>query len=153
MKKTIYTLLLFCAALLMPTSELLSCTNLLITKGASIDGSVMVTYAADSHTLFGELYFKPAAKWPANSKLDVYNWDRGNYIGQIDQVPSTYQTVGNMNQHQVIITETTFGGVNLANKNGLLDYGSLIYITLQRAKSAREAIDSMTSLTQQYGDD
>ncbi|MBP5211051.1 MAG: C69 family dipeptidase, partial [Bacteroidales bacterium] len=151
MKKTLYTLCAICVALLLPTDNLLSCTNLLITKGATTDGSIMVTYAADSHTLFGELYFKPAANWPAGSKIDVYNWDRGNYQGQIAQIPHTYQTVGNMNQYQVIITETTFGGVNLANRDGLIDYGSLIYITLQRAKSAREAIQIMTTLTQQYG--
>ena len=129
-----------------------ACTNVIITKGASADGSCMVTYAADSHQLYGELYFHRAADWPIGSKLDVYDWDSGYYRGQIAQVPHTYQTVGNMNEHQLIIMETTFGGrEGLANKEGIIDYGSLIYITLQRARSAREAIRTIDQLVQTYG--
>jgi dipeptidase len=129
-----------------------ACTNVIVTKGASADGSCMVTYAVDSHQLFGELYFRPAANHPAGSLLDVYDWDSGFYRGKIAQVPHTYQTVGNMNEHQLIIMETTFGGrPELENKNGIIDYGSLIYITLQRARTAREAIKVIDELVQTYG--
>ena len=129
-----------------------ACTNVIVTKGASADGSCMVTYAADSHQLFGELYFRPAANHPAGALLDIYDWDSGFYRGQIAQVPHTYQTVGNMNEHQLIIMETTFGGrPNLENKDGIMDYGSLIYVTLQRARTAREAIRVMDQLVQTYG--
>ena len=129
-----------------------ACTNVIITKGASADGSCMVTYAADSHPLYGALYFHPAANWPVGSKLDVYDWDSGYYRGKIAQVPHTFQTVGNMNEHQLIIMETTFGGrEGLDNKDGIIDYGSLIYITLQRARTAREAIRTIDELVQTYG--
>ncbi|MBR4353309.1 MAG: C69 family dipeptidase [Bacteroidales bacterium] len=129
-----------------------ACTNVIITKGASADGSCMVTYAADSHQLYGELYFHPAANWPVGSKLDVYDWDSGYYRGKIAQVPHTFQTVGNMNEHQLIIMETTFGGrEGLSNKDGIIDYGSLIYITLQRSRTAREAIRTIDELVQTYG--
>ncbi len=130
-----------------------ACTNFLISKGATADGSVIVSYAADSHTLFGELYFYPAADWPVGSKLDIYDWDSGKLLGQIDQVPHTYQVVGNMNEHQVIIGETTYGGLDtLQHQDGaILDYGSMIYITLQRAKTAREAIRIMADLMNKYG--
>ena len=133
-----------------PTAD--ACTNVIVTKGASADGSCMVTYAADSHQLFGELYFRPAANHPVGSLLDVYDWDSGFYRGKIAQVPHTYQTVGNMNEHQLIIMETTFGGrPDLENKDGIIDYGSLIYITLQRARTAREAIKVIDELVQTYG--
>ena len=129
-----------------------ACTNVLITKGASIDKSVMVTYSADAHVLYGELYFRPAKVWPKGSMLAIYEWDTGKYLGEIAQVENTYQTVGNMNEHQVTITETTFGGRReLHDPDGIVDYGSLIYITLQRAKTAREAIKIMTDMVAQYG--
>jgi dipeptidase len=129
------------------------CTNFLITKGASQDGSTMITYAADSHTLYGELYFWPARDWPAGSLLDVIEWDTGKYMGKIEQVPHTYSVVGNINEHQVSIGETTYGGrEELSNQPGaIMDYGSLIYIALQRAKTAREAIQVMTLLAEKYG--
>ncbi|MCF0177125.1 MAG: C69 family dipeptidase, partial [Bacteroidales bacterium] len=138
-------------AMLIPSIKVQCCTNVLVSKGATKDGSCMITYSADSHNLYGELYFHPAANWPAGTMLDIYDWDGGQYRGQIKQVPHTYQTVGNMNQYQLIITETTFGGLRLGNPNGIIDYGSLIYITLQRAKTAREAIAIMDQLTQEYG--
>ena len=129
-----------------------ACTNVIVTAGASSDGSVMVTYAADSHQLYGELYFHPAKNWDEGSMLKVYNWDEGNYMGSIRQVPKTFQTVGNMNEHQLMITETTFGGrEELWHGAGVMDYGSLIYITLQRARTAREAIEIMDELMQTYG--
>lgn len=130
-----------------------ACTSLLVTKGASADGSNMLTYSADSYQLFGELYHYPAATYPPGTLLDVYEWDMpGHLLGRIAQAERTYNVVGNMNEHQVAITETTFGGRSeLWGQDGILDYGSLIYITLQRATSAREAIRIMTSLVEEYG--
>ena len=129
-----------------------ACTNILVSKGASADGSCMISYAADSHTLFGELYFRPAADWPEGAMLDVREWDTGKYLGQIPQVRHTYQTVGNMNEHQLIIGESTFGGrPELYDSTGIMDYGSLIYVALQRARTAREAIDIIVDLADTYG--
>ncbi len=130
-----------------------ACTNFLITKGATADGSVIVSYNADSHVLFGELYYWPAADWPAGSKLDIYDWDTGKYLGKIDQVPHTYRVVGNMNENQVIIGETTYGGRSdlQEQKEATIDYGSLIYVTLQRARTARDAIRIMAELMDKYG--
>ena len=144
--------MIIAAAAIFHASDARGCTNVIVTKGASADGSCMVSYAADSHVLFGELYFKPEKDWKLGDKLRVYDWDSGKYLGLIDQVEHTYKTIGNMNEHQLIIAETTFGGRSeLADPNGIMDYGSLIYITLQRAKTAREAIKVMTDLTKQYG--
>ena len=129
-----------------------ACTNVIVTRGASADGSCLVSYAADSHWLYGELYFKPQADWATGSKLKVYDWDSGKYLGEIEQVQHTYKTIGNMNEQQLIIAETTFGGRHgLNNPDAIMDYGSLIYITLQRARTAREAIRLMDELTQKYG--
>ena len=128
-----------------------ACTNVLVTRGASADGSNMISYAADSHQLYGELYFHPAASWEKGAMLDVSEWDTGRPLGQIAQVPYTFQTVGNMNEHQLIIAETTYGGRGLADSTGIMDYGSLIYITLQRARTAREAIETIVWLANTYG--
>ncbi|UCH84176.1 MAG: C69 family dipeptidase [Candidatus Latescibacterota bacterium] len=129
-----------------------ACTNFLISTGASTDGSTMITYAADSHVLYGELYYTPAGVHPPGAKLDVYEWDTGKYLGQIDQVPVTFSVAGNMNEHQVSIGETTWGGrPELRDPNAIVDYGSLMYITLQRAKTAREAIEIMGALVAEYG--
>jgi len=129
-----------------------ACTNFLITKGASVDGSTMITYAADSHVLFGELYFTPSADYPDGTMLDVYEWDTGKYLGKIKQVNHTYSVVGNINEHQVAIGETTYGGRSeLRDTEGLIDYGSLMYITLQRSKNAREAIKTIAELLDEYG--
>ena len=148
MKKLFFTLMLAVATMATPA---LACTNFIITRGASTDGSVMVTYAADSHALYGALYkHNPAAKY--NPMLAVYEWDSGKYLGDIPEAQKTYATVGNMNEHSVIITETTFGGRSeMRNPSGLIDYGSLIYITLQRATTAREAIDIIVELANTYG--
>lgn len=130
----------------------MACTNFLITKKASKDGSTMITYNADSHELYGELYFTPAMDHLPGTMVDIYEWDTGDYLGQIPQVPHTYSVVGNMNEHQLTIAETTFGGrEELQEGKGVLDYGSLIYITLQRAKTAKEAIQVMTDLVAKYG--
>ena len=127
-----------------------ACTNFIVTRGASADGSNMVTYAADSHGLYGALYsYVPGA---FTAMMDVTEWDTGRYIGQIAQAETTYRTLGNSNEHSLFITETTFGGrPELENPNGGIDYGSLIYITLQRAKTAREAIDIIVELANTYG--
>lgn len=130
----------------------LACTNYIVTRGASADGSVMITYAADSHTLYGELYYRPAKNYPKGALFEVTEWDTGKPLGKIKQVPHTYAVVGNMNEHQLAIGETTFGGrPELQDTTGIIDYGSLIYITLQRAKTAREAIRLISELTDEYG--
>ncbi|HNY63471.1 MAG TPA: C69 family dipeptidase [Bacteroidales bacterium] len=150
MKKTFLTLALLTIGVF--TYSLSACTNFIVTKGASQDGSCFVTYSADSHTLYGELYFWPAQDHPAGSMMDVIEWDSGNYMGQIPQVTHTYQVVGNINEHQLAISETTYGGLKQLEKpNGIIDYGSLIYITLQRAKNAREAIKIISELLDNYG--
>ena len=129
-----------------------ACSNVLITKGASKDGSVLITYSADSHQLYGELYFVPGGSFKRGTLLDIVEWDTGKYLGEIPQVSRTYQRVGNMNEHSLIITETTYGGRHeLEDKNGIMDYGSLIYIALQRAKTAREAIAVIVELANKYG--
>ncbi|MCM1042402.1 MAG: C69 family dipeptidase [Bacteroides sp.] len=130
----------------------IACTNFLITKGASKDGSTMISYAADSHVLYGELYYIPAADYPEGAMLDIYEWDSGRKLGQIKQARHTYSVVGNMNEYQLAIGETTFGGLpQLVDTTGIMDYGSLIYVTLQRAKTAREAIKVMDELVRTYG--
>ncbi len=130
----------------------LACTNFLVTRGASKTGSVMITYSADSHVLYGELYFWPSRDYPDGAWLDVYEWDTGKYMGKIKQVHHTYSVVGNMNEHQLSIGETTYGGIEgLVDPEAIVDYGSLIYITLQRAKNAREAIKVMSELVSEYG--
>lgn len=128
-----------------------ACTSLVATPGATKNGSSMVTYAADSHTLYGELYHQPAADHPAGAKRPVVEWDTGKYLGEIDEVPHTYATIGNMNEHGLTIAESTWGGRGELVGSGLIDYGSLIYITLQRARTAREAIKVMTDLVDRYG--
>ncbi len=133
-------------------NKLSACTNFLVTKGASKDGSTFISYAADSHTLYGELYHWKAGTHPAGSMLDIYEWDSGRKLGQIKQETVTYNVVGNINEHQVAISETTYGGLSyLKDKRGIIDYGSLIYITLQRAKSARDAIRIISQLVEEYG--
>lgn len=142
----IILLVLFTTTLTFP------CTNLLVGKKASTDGSTIISYAADSYGLYGELYHWPAKEYKPGEMLKVYEWDSGKYLGEIPQVLKTYNVIGNMNEHQLAIGETTFGGRSeLSDSTGIIDYGSLIYITLQRAKNAREAIKIMTSLVSEYG--
>ncbi len=148
-----FTISLLLALVMVFTGSTYACTNYLITKGASTDGSTMISYAADSHILYGELYHWPAATYEIGTKLDVYEWDTGKFLGQIEQALKTYNVVGNMNENQVAIGETTYGGRSeLGNQPGaIMDYGSLIYVTLQRAESARHAIKIMTGLVAEYG--
>lgn len=150
MKKLLRTLLLaLCGTASFVSAE--ACTNFIVTRGASTDSSVMVSYAADSHQLYGCLYHYMPSRRAART-MPVYEWDTGRYIGDIAQAAQTYTTVGNMNEHSLIITETTFGGRHeLENPDGGIDYGSLIYITLQRARTAREAIRIIVDLADTYG--
>ena len=149
MRKVILTMIL---ALALWSSNTNACTNFLVTPGASVNGTAMITYAADAHVLYGELYFKPAADYPPGTMLDVYEWDTNKFLGRIPQLSHTYSTVGNMNEHQVAIGETTYGGKReLRDSTGIVDYGSLMYITLQRARTAREAIKIMGELVAEYG--
>ena len=150
MKKILLTLALTIAGAI-AGREATACTNFIITRGASTDGSIMVTYAADSHQLYGCLYkYTPSKR--AVAMMPVYEWDTGKYLGDIPQAEVTYSTVGNMNEHSLIITETTFGGrEELVDPEGRIDYGSLIYIALQRARTAREAIDVIVDLANTYG--
>ena len=141
------------AITLLLTNSTIACTNYLITKGASTDGSTMISYAADSHILYGELYHWPAATYPEGTMLDIYEWDTGKYLGEIKQALVTYNVIGNMNENQVAIGETTYGGRSeLGKQSGaIMDYGNLIYIGLQRATSARDAIKIITGLMAEYG--
>ena len=132
--------------------EVNACTNFLVGKKASQTGSTMISYAADSHQLYGELYYTPAADHPIGAKRQVIEWDTQRPLGEIDEVAHTWRVVGNVNEWQVTVAESTWGGdPALADTTAIIDYGSLIYITLERAKTAREAIDIMTSLVAQYG--
>lgn len=134
------------------TQQSNACTNIIVTRGASKDNSAMVSYAADSHWLYGELYFHPAMDWKAGTMLNIVEWDTSKPLGQIPQVPHTYKTVGNMNEHQLIIGETTWGGrLELMDSTAIMDYGSLIYVALQRARTAREAIQVIVDLANEYG--
>ena len=129
-----------------------ACSDLIVGKKASADGSIMVSYSADSHTLYGDLVHYPAKSWGKGLMLEVHEWDTGKPLGFIPQAPITYNVVGNMNEHQVAITESTWGGrKELSDPKGIMDYGSLIYIALQRSQSAREAIRVMTGLVRDYG--
>ena len=143
---------LLVAAALLSGNRADACTNVIVTPGASADGSSMISYAADSHTLYGELYFTPAGTFGPGSTLSIREWDTQRPLGSIAQAATTYQTVGNMNEHQLIIAETTWGGPEeLSDPAGIMDYGSLIYVTLQRARTAREAIETIVELANTYG--
>lgn len=146
--------LLATAALMVSASDVFACTSLIAAPGATADadgGGSMITYAADSHTLYGELYRQPAADHAPGTMRPVVDWDSGRLLGEIPEAAHTYATIGNMNEHGLTIAESTWGGRPELEGSGLIDYGSLIYITLQRARSAREAIDVMTSLVRDYG--
>ncbi len=133
-------------------ADALACTNLIVGKNASVDGSTIVSYSADSYGLFGELYHYPPGIHKKGTLIDVHEWDTGKFLGQIEQARQTYSVIGNMNEFQLTIGETTFGGrQELVDTTGIIDYGSLIYFALQRSRTAREAIKVMTDLVQEYG--
>ncbi len=147
--KYLITLILFS---IFTIENAIPCTNFLVTRGAAKDGSTIISYSADSHVLFGELYHYPARDYPAGAMRDVYEWDTGRFLGKIAEARHTYSVTGNMNEHQLAIGETTFTGrEELLDTTGIIDYGSLIYIALQRAKTAREAIQLMDQLMSEYG--
>ncbi len=127
-----------------------ACTNFMAGKAATADGSTLISYAADSYSFYGYLHYRAAADHPAGSMRKVICWDDGKPLMEIPEIPHTYTVVGNTNEHQVTIGETTWGGRNMADTVGI-DYGSLIYIALERSKTAREAIHWITSLASEYG--
>lgn len=134
------------------TGTSMACTNYLVTKGASSDGSTMISYAADSHIRYGELYWRPASDWPQGAMVTLYDRGTNKPLGQIPQVPHTYQVTGFMNEYQVAIGETTFGGrPELEDSTGIVDYGSLMFLALQRSTTAREAIKVIAELVEKYG--
>jgi dipeptidase len=144
--------LILSAAMLLASSGAFACSNFIVGKKASVDGSVMVSYNADDYGMFGHLCHYPAGTHPKGSMRQIYDWDSGVYHGEIEEAPVTYNVIGNINEFQLSIGETTYGGrEEMVDSTGILDYGSLIYVTLQRAKTAREAISVMTSLVEKYG--
>jgi dipeptidase len=150
MTKKLIAIVVF-AIFIFSTIDSRACTNLLVTKGASKDGSTMITYNADAGGFMEPFYYRTAEDHKAGSMVDVYEWDTGKFLGKIKQVAHTYQVVGNMNEYQVSIGETTFGGRELHDSTAIVDYGSLMYLALQRAKTAREAIKVMGELVAEYG--
>lgn len=147
MKKT--TLI---ATLLMASTYSVACTNFIVGKKASKDGSVMCTYSADDYGMFQGLAHYPAAKHAKGDMRQIYDWDTNEYHGQIPEAAETYNVIGNINEYQVTIGETTFGGrEEMVDSTGIMDYGSLMYVALQRSKTAREAIKVMTTLAETYG--
>ena len=145
--KKIYLILALCSAWVAG----MACTNFLVGKDASVDGSTMISYAADSYALYGFLHHSPATDYPAGAVREVKDWDTGKPLCTIPQVAHTYNVVGNMNEHQLTIGETTWGGRSELETGDGIDYGSLIYIALERCKTAREAIKCMTDLVAEYG--
>ena len=145
--KKIYLILALCGAWVAG----MACTNFLVGKDASVDGSTMVSYAADSYALYGFLHYVPAADHAEGAVREVKDWDTGKPLCTIPQVAHTYNVVGNMNEHQLTIGETTWGGRAELETGEGIDYGSLIYIALERCKTAREAIKCMTDLVAEYG--
>lgn len=144
--------LILSAAMLLASEGAFACSNLIVGKKASVDGSVMVSYNADDYGMFGHLCHYPAGTHPKGTMRQIYDWDSGVYHGEIEEAPVTYNVIGNINEFQLSIGETTYGGrEEMVDSTGILDYGSLIYVTLQRAKTAREAISVMTSLVEKYG--
>ena len=145
--KRIYLVLALCSAWIAG----IACTNFVVGKDASVDGSTMISYAADSYALYGYLHFAPAADYAEGDVREVKDWDTGKPLCSIPQVSHTYNVVGNMNEHQLTIGETTWGGRPELEIGEGIDYGSLIYIALERCKTAREAIKCMTDLVAEYG--
>ncbi len=145
-------LLTFSLIITTSANKSIACTNFLVTKGATVDGSTMISYAADSHIRYGELYYSPSRHWPAGSLVTIYDRSTAKPLGQIPQVEYTYQTIGFMNEHQLAIGESTFGGrPELVDTTGIMDYAALMFIALQRAKTAREAIKVIAELVEKHG--
>ncbi len=129
-----------------------ACTNLIVGKNASVDGSVLISYSSDDFGMFGSLWQFRAGTHPKGTLREIRNWEDNAYLGKIAEASVTYNVIGNINEHQVAIAETTFGGrEELVDTAGIMDYGSMIYVALQRSKTAREAIRVMTDLVKEYG--
>ena len=144
--------ILLLATVMMAGVYALACTNFIVGKKASVDGSVICSYNADSYGAFMWLYHYPAGKHAKGEMRKIYEWDTNKYLGEIPEAEETYNVVGNINEWQVTIGETTYGGrEEMVDSTGVIDYGSLIYISLQRSKTARKAIQTMTTLAEQYG--
>lgn len=142
----------FTAAFLTMATAAAACTNFIVAKGASTDGSVMCTYNADDYGMFIGLVHYAAGTHQKGEMRKVIDWDTKKYHGEIPEAPVTYNVIGNINEFQVTIGETTYGGrEEMVDTTGIIDYGSLIYIALQRSRTAREAIKVMTSLAEKYG--
>ena len=147
MKKLLLAVLALCS---FASAE--ACTNFIATRGATTDGSVFVTYSADDYGMFGKLCHYAAGKHAKGTKREIVDYDSGESHGFIDEAPETYNVIGNINEYQVSIGETTYGGrKEMVDNTGLIDYGSLMYLGLQRSKTAREAIKIMTDLVEKYG--
>lgn len=145
-------LMLAAALILAVAIEGWACTNLIVGKNASADGSVIVSYSADSYGMYGFLCHFPAATHPEGTMRPIYDWDTGKFLGMIKEARQTYNVIGNMNEYQVTIGETTFGGRHeLVDTTAVMDYGSLMYVALQRSRTAKEAIKVMTNLVKEYG--
>ncbi|MBE0663690.1 MAG: C69 family dipeptidase [Bacteroidales bacterium] len=144
--------LLSTTSLILLVSHVFACTNIIVTRGASVDGSVMITYAADSHIRYGELYHRPAAHHPESATVKLCDRGTAKFLGEVPQVPYTYNVIGFMNEHQVAIGETTFGGRSeLHDTTGMVDYGSLMFLSMQRSRTAREAIAWIARLVEEHG--
>jgi dipeptidase len=139
-------------ALLAAARPAAACTSILVSRGATADGSTFITYSADSHELYGALAHLPPRVHPPGAEREIHDWDSGKHLGRIRQAPVTYNVIGQLNEHQVAISESTFGGrKELKDPKGILDYGSLMFVALERSRTAREAIEVMTSLVAEYG--
>ena len=147
-----YVKQLVCVLMLGCTSSAFSCTNFIVGKKASADGSVLISYAADNYGMYGFLYHHSASKHNKGDLREVRNWDTNKFLCKIPEAPITYNVIGNINENQVAIAETTFGGrEELADTTAAMDYGSMMYIALERSRTAREAIKIMTDLVEKYG--
>ena len=148
----IFASALMAVAMLGSVSEVEACSNFIVGKKASVDGSVMCSYSADDYGMFQNLCHYPAAKHAKGEMRKIFDWDSNKYYGEIPEVAETYSVIGNINEWQVTIGETTYGGrEEMVDSTGIMDYGSLIYVALQRSKTAREAIKVMTTLANTYG--
>ena len=148
----IFASALMAVAMMGSVSEAEACTNFIVGKKASVDGSVMCSYSADDYGMFQNLCHFPAGKHAKGEMRKIYDWDTNKYHGEIPEAAETYNVIGNINEWQVTIGETTYGGrEEMVDSTGIMDYGSLIYVALQRSKSAREAIKVMTTLANTYG--
>lgn len=148
----IFASALMAVAMLGSVSEAEACSNFIVGKKASVDGSVMCSYSADDYGMFQYLCHYPAAKHAKGEMRKIFDWDSNKYHGEIPEAAETYNVIGNINEWQVTIGETTYGGrEEMVDSTGIMDYGSLIYVALQRSKSAREAIKVMTTLANTYG--